>query len=115
MRGTSHTVTRDTGGSRYAPFGLRKKKRQFRQQTWIRWTHHELASRDELFTAREGTLSLRNMESRFLANMAEVEIRSDRYTDRFALFQLPRYLGGEALEVYLQHSVGTGGQGETGY
>lgn len=49
--------------------------------------------KDELFTGREGGLPLTDFD-KFLANMSEIELRPEKCTDRFALFQMPRCLGG---------------------
>lgn len=58
------------------------------------------SQRDELYTGRHGTLPLREFEDRFLAIMADVQMRYDKYSDEYALLQMPRYLGGEAAQVF---------------
>lgn len=57
---------------------------------------------NELYTGRYGTLSLSDFEYKFLAHMSDATYKSDKYNEQYELYQMPKYLGGEAMMVYRQ-------------
>jgi hypothetical protein len=62
--------------------------------------------RNEKFSARLGTISLREFKATFSTVVCELELKyGTNYTEVLSFKQLARYVHYEALDIYEQHSL----------